>query len=605
MRDRAMKAPRAVNHIVTRRLLSFARPHAWRLVLAGLCLLLSSAATLAFPYVIGLLVDSVFVRADPALLNRAAFVLLGAVFVTAVFGYGRGHLLSYVGNRIVSDLRVRLYAHLQRLSLSFYDERRTGEIMSRLTSDTTLVQEVVTNNLLSMMQQVVTFLAVVTIVLATDWRLALVAIAVAPLVVLAALLVGRPTRTFSERMQEELGAANTVLEETLSSMRIVKAFGREDHEVRRYSDALWRAFGVAVTSARLRALFEAVVTAMGFVAIVAVLWFGGHEVLNQRLSPGELVSFLLYLMLLVGPIQSLSTLYYEFQQALGAAKRVFDLLDEVPTVVDKPSASYLPPVRGHLAVRGAHFSYDDKQNHEVLRGVDFEVEAGQTAALVGPSGAGKTTLTSLLLRFYDPTAGCILVDGHDIADVTLESLRATMGIVPQEPTLFGGTIRDNIAYGRIEAAEPEIVEAARAANAHDFIITLPQGYDTLVGERGVRLSGGQRQRIAIARAVLKDPRLLILDEATSSLDNESESLVQEALEHLMAGRTTLVIAHRLTTVERADKIIVVDAGRVVEKGTHDELLMLDGLYHRLYARDFVQERDEDATYRSTERQEIK
>ncbi len=584
--------PAVPDRRVALRLLALARPYAWRLALAGLCLLLSSAAFLAVPYVIRLLTDSVFVHHDAAALNGVTLRLLGVVLLTAVFGYGRGYLLSYTGTRIVSDLRVRLYAQLQRLSLAFYDERRTGEIMSRVTADTTLVQTVITNNLLSLIQQVFTLAAVVVIVLVTDWRLALVALAAAPLLVVTGILVGRRTRELSRQAQEQLAEASTVLEETLSAVRVVKAFGRERYETGRYAAAVGRSFDVSIAAARLRSLFEAVMTTAGFGAVAVVLWFGGHEVLAHRLTPGGLISFLFYLVMLIGPLQSLASLYNEFQQALGGATRIFELLDTVPEVVDAPDAYPLPPVRGHIEVRDLSFAYGaggqggGAAGPPVLDGVSLAAAPGRTVALVGPSGAGKTTLISLLPRFYDPTAGCILVDGHDIAGVTMESLRAVMAVVPQEPTLFGGTVRENIAYGREGASDAEVERAARAANAHEFIAALPDGYDAVVGERGVKLSGGQRQRIAIARAILKDPRLLILDEATSALDNRSEGLVQEALERLMVGRTTIVIAHRLTTVERADEIIVLDGGRVVEQGTHAELLARGGLYQRLYTRDF-------------------
>ncbi len=574
---------------MARRLLALSRPHLWRLALAGLCLLVSSASFLAIPYVIRPLIDSVFVHHDAAALDRVTLTLVGVVVVTAAFGYGRGYLLAYTGTRIVSDLRVRLYTHLQGLSLSFYDERRTGEIMSRVTADTTLVQTVITNNLLSLVQQVFTLAVVVVIVLVTDWRLALLALAVAPLLVVMGLLVGRRTRALSKQAQEQLAEASTVLEETLSATRVVKAFGRERYELGRYAGAVGRSFSITVSAARLRALFEAVMTTAGFAAVAVVLWFGGHEVLAHRLTPGGLISFLFYLMLLIGPLQSLASLYNEFQQALGGAARIFELLDMRPAIVDAPGAYALPVVRGHLEVRGLSFAYgaDGHLGSVVLDGVDLTAAPGQVVALVGPSGAGKTTLVSLLPRFYDLTAGRITIDGHDIRGVTQESLRAVMAIVPQEPTLFGGTVRENIAYGRAGATNDEVERAARAANAHAFIAALPDGYDAVVGERGVKLSGGQRQRIAIARAILKDPRLLILDEATSALDNHSEALVQEALERLMAGRTTIVIAHRLTTVERADKIIVLDRGRVVEEGTHAGLLAHGGLYQRLYTRDLA------------------
>ncbi len=583
------RKPGVADRGVARRLLALSRPHLWRLALAGLCLLVSSASFLAIPYVIRPLIDSVFVHHDAAALDHVTLTLIGVVVVTAAFGYGRGYLLAYTGTRIVSDLRVRLYTHLQGLSLSFYDERRTGEIMSRVTADTTLVQTVITNNLLSLVQQVFTLAVVVVIVLVTDWRLALLALAVAPLLVVTGLLVGRRTRALSKQAQEQLAEASTVLEETLSATRVVKAFGREHYELGRYAGAVGRSFRITVSAARLRALFEAVMTTASFAAVAVVLWFGGHEVLAHRLTPGGLISFLFYLMLLIGPLQSLASLYNEFQQALGGAARIFELLDTRPAIVDAPGAYALPAVRGHLEVRGLSFAYgtDDCTGPVVLDEVDLTAAPGQVVALVGPSGAGKTTLVSLLPRFYDLTAGRITIDGHDITGVTQESLRAVMAIVPQEPSLFGGTVRENIAYGRARATGDEVEQAARAANAHEFIAALPDGYDAIVGERGVKLSGGQRQRIAIARAILKDPRLLILDEATSALDNHSEALVQEALERLMAGRTTIVIAHRLTTVERADKIVVLDRSRVVEEGTHADLLARGGLYQRLYTRDLA------------------
>ena len=577
---------RGVDRAIALRLVGLARPHAARLALAGLCLLLSSISFLAVPYVIRQLTDSVFVHHDPAALNRITLTLLAVVLATAVFGYGRGYLISYAGNRIVTDLRIRLVDHLQRLSLSFYDEHRTGEIMSRVTADTTLVQTVITSNLLDLAREVFTLIAVTVIVLLTDWRLALVALAAAPLIALIAVLIGQRTRRLSEHAQEQLGEAGTVLQETISAARVVKAFGRERYETERYTASVNRSFGALLAAARLNSTFEAVMVTAGFSSVALVLWFGGREVLAHRLTPGGFIAFLFYLIMLIDPLQSLARLYNSFQQALGGAARIFELLDTAPAIHDAPGAYALPPVRGRVELRNLSFAYSP-DGPEVLREVEMVVEAGRTVALVGPSGAGKTTLISLLPRFYEPTAGNILVDGHDAAGVTLESLRATMAIVPQEATLFGGTVRENIAYGRIGATQEEIEAAARAANAHDFIMALPRGYDSTIGERGVKLSGGQRQRVAIARAILKDPRLLILDEATSALDNESEGLVQEALERLMVGRTTIVIAHRLTTVEGADTIVVLDGGRVVEQGTHAALLARGGLYHRLYTRDFA------------------
>lgn len=571
------------------RLVGLARPHVPRLVAAAVCMLLATAAFLAVPAAIRLLTDSVFVHHDQSALNRLALELLGLVAASALFGFGRGYLLAQVSGRIVADLRQRLYQQLLSLSLSFYDDHRSGDLMSRLTTDTTLVQTVVSNSLLSLLQQVVMIVAIMVIVLILDWRLALVTLILAPVVAAIGTVVGRRTRKLSERAQERLGASNVVLEETLSSMRVVKAFLREAFELARYREAVEGSYGAGLEAARLRSGFEAVMVAASLSAFGGVLWFGGREVLAGRLTAGGLISFLFYLTLLLGPLGSLASLYGEFQSAIGAATRMFEILDTPPTISDAPDAYPLSEVAGRVEAHDISFRYAP-ETPEVLHHIAFSVGVGQTVAIVGPSGAGKTTLLSLLPRFYQPTSGFIAIDGHDTAEVTIASLRAAIGIVPQETVLFGGTVRENIAYGRLDATDYEIEAAARRANAHDFISVLPHSYDSLVGDRGVKLSAGQRQRIAIARALLKDPRILILDEATSALDNESESLVQDALEQLMVGRTTFVIAHRLTTIEKADLILVLDAGRIVEQGDHAELMGYESLYRRLYTRAFGDER---------------
>jgi subfamily B ATP-binding cassette protein MsbA len=550
------------------------------MALAALCLLLVSLTNLVFPGIVRSLVDSVFVHHDERTLDVIALALLIVFSAQAIFNFGQSYLIGWVGERIVADLRRTIYAHLQTLSQSFYSERRTGELMSRVTNDVNAVQNAVSNNLLSLLQQLVTLFGSLIIVFLLDWRLSLLVLVVAPLMAICGSFFGRRLQKISRTVQEGLGDATSVLEETLANERIVQAFTREQFENGRFGSMVERVFALTLRRIRVRATFVSFISFLAFAAITLVLWFGGREVLAGRLTPGGLISFLFYIFLIAEPLGSLTSLYGQTQEALGAAGRIFEVLDTRPAITDHPGAIDVPPLARRLAFQDVGFSY--APGHEVLRGVSFTIDAGRMVALVGPSGAGKTTIASLIPRFYDPDSGSITIDGLSIRDGSLASLRGQIAVVPQEPVLFGLSVRENIAYGRLDAGNEAIIAAAQAANAHDFIVALPNGYDTLVGERGVKLSGGQRQRIAIARAILRDPRILILDEATSSLDNESERLVQQALERLMAGRTTLVIAHRLSTIQHADQILVLDAGEIVESGTHAELLAVNGLYHRLY-----------------------
>lgn len=543
-----------------------------------------SLATLVLPAVAGTLIDTVFVKKDGEALNRVALGLLLVFLLQAVAIFAQSYLLSWTGERVVADLRRMVYTHLQKLSLGFFNEHRTGELMSRLTNDVTLVQNAVTGNVISLLQALVTLVGGLVMIVTKDWHLTLLIVLLIPVVSFIAMFFGRRVRKLSNAVQQELGESTTVLEETISNEKTVKAFTRENYEISRYNTRINRVFELAMQRTRLGSAFGAVMSFTAFGSIVAVLWFGGVQVLEGHLSPGELVSFLIYMGVVGAPFGQLAGLYTQFQQALGGAQRIFDLLDTEPSVSDLPGAQPLPPVNGLLSFENVYFDYDEKT--PVLRDLSFEAEPGQVVALVGPSGAGKTTIANLIPRFYDPKAGQITLDGYNIKQVQSASLREQIGIVPQEPVLFGVSIRDNIAYGRLDATDQEIEEAARMANAAEFIERLPDRYATMVGERGVKLSGGQRQRIAIARAILRNPRILILDEATSSLDNESESLVQEALERLMKNRTTVVIAHRLSTIEKADKIVVIEAGQVIEEGNHDELMEREGLYYRLYTRNF-------------------
>ena len=572
------------------RLWPLIRPHRWRLAVATAGLFVSATIGLAFPQIVRGLLDAAFVRHDRALLDRIALLLLGLFGFQALSNFIQTYLLSATGERVVARLREALLQHLLRLSPGFFAERRTGELVSRLSADIGTVQGLVSYQLSEFARQTLYLIGGITLLTLTNRALTLTAVLVVPFVAGSAVFFGRRLRRMSTGVQDKVAEATAVAEEAFSQIRIVQSFVQEGWEAARYGRRMAEVVQVALRRAVVRGVFFAVITFAAFGAMAVVLWEGGRLVLGGVLTAGALVQFLLYTVFIAAAVTALTSLFSNYQETVGAARRVFELLETEPTVADPPNPRSLPsPVRGEVAVEHVGFRYQPTLPL-ALDDVSLTIAPGEVVALVGPSGAGKTTLANLLPRFWDVTAGRITLDGVDTRQLRLAELRRAIGLVPQEPALFSGSVHENIAYGRPEASAAEVEAAARAAHAHEFVERLPQGYATLVGERGVKLSGGQRQRIAIARALLKDPRVLILDEATSSVDAESEHLIEQALELLLKGRSTLIIAHRLSTVRRADRLVVLDRGRAVEEGTHDELLSRGGLYARLYQRQF---RDEE------------
>ena len=584
--DEPRRPPRSLVATL-RRILAFARPYRGRLAAAIALTLVSTAVGLVVPLGLQRLLDSVFQATDGSLLNQLALALLALFALQAALGFGGAYLMEWTGERVVTDLRRQLYGHLHRLGLRFFSDQRTGEITSRLTNDVSKVQSAATSDLGDALRLVLTLVGSVALMLALNWRLSLVIFAVVPPIAWAMRSFGVVVRKLSRTIQDRLADTTAVAEEAISGVRVVKAFAREPFEVGRYGDAVEALFETSKRRAWIVSAFWASV-GFGFsLALVTIFWFGGREVLAQRLTAGALVAFIVYALNIARSVAGAGRLYTSFQSAAGASDRLFELLDSPPEITDAPGARPLAAVRGAVALDGVSFGYADGQ--PILTDVSLTAAPGETVALVGPSGAGKTTLLHLIPRFYDPDAGAVRIDGVDLREATVESVRQSVALVAQDVQLFGVSLGDNIRYGRLDATDAEVEAAARAAHAHGFISALPEGYDTPVGERGVKLSGGQRQRVSIARALLKDPPILLLDEATSALDAESEAAVQDALAELMEGRTTFVIAHRLATVRDADRIVVLDAGRVVETGTHESLVAAGGLYASLAERQFVAE----------------
>ena len=567
------------------------RAYRGMLGLAAVTLVASALLGLAFPLIVGYLLDAAFVRQNREILDRIAIGLVLLFSVQAVLNYIQTYLLSAVGERVVAGLRKELFAKLLEMPPGFFAERRTGELTSRLTTDIGLLQGVLSHQIAEFSRQVLALVGGIVLLTLMQPRLTLTALGVVPLVIGSALYFGRRLRRMTVGVQDKVAEATAVAEEAFSQIRTVQSFVQEPAERQRYGERIAASVKAALVRAQLRGVFFGVLTFSTFIGIVFVLWQGGLLVLEGQLTPGELVQFLLYTITIAAAIGALASFFSSYQEAVGAAERVFEILEMYPTVADPDAPVMLPaPVRGSVGFEKVSFRYQRSPSLPwILEDIDLHCSPGEVVALVGPSGAGKTTLVSLLPRFWDADRGRILLDGIDVRNLRLADLRSAIGIVPQDPALFSGTIRENIAYARPGASQPEVESAARGAHAHEFIERLPLGYDTVVGERGVKLSGGQRQRVAIARAILKNPAVLILDEATSNLDTESERLVEDALGKLLVGRTTLIIAHRLSTVRRADRLVVLDHGRIVEEGSHAELLELGGLYARLYQRQFRDE----------------
>jgi subfamily B ATP-binding cassette protein MsbA len=526
------------------------------------------------------MINVVVVEKNAAALNNLTLDIIGVIAFQMVFGITQNYILGFVGNRMTADFRMDLFNHIQSLSLRFFQERRVGEIISRMSNDISVIQKALVSIPVAVLRQSITLVGGLAIVFYLNWKLSGLILIVLPPLMLFARIFGKRLRNLSGQVQDQIARTMVVLEEVISSIKVVKSYNREEYEKKRFEEGIESAFDAEVKKVKVSAFFGPFVLFLTFLVSALLVWYGGRQVMTGTTTPGELAAFFLYAIIIAGPIGTFVRLYTQIQEALGAIRRVYEILETQPLVVDPVNPIAFDQIEG--GIEFDHVSFGYSKETPVLKDVSLKVRPGEQVALVGPSGAGKSTVIQLVHRFFDVDEGTIRVDGHDIRDTELKTFLNHVALVPQETLLFGGTIRENILYGKLDATDEELDQAARFANAYDFIKDLDQGYNTVVGEKGVKLSGGERQRIAIARAILKNPKILILDEATSSLDNQSETLIQDALEHLMRGRTTLIIAHRLSTVHNADRIVVLDKGRVVESGNHKELMANEDLYYKLY-----------------------
>jgi subfamily B ATP-binding cassette protein MsbA len=565
------------------RLLKLSKPHIPKFLLAALCMLAVGATTSSLAFLVKPALDEIFLKKNAEMLKLIPIAIIIIYLIKGSCSYGQTVLMNFIGQRVVTDLRNDLYNHIQRQSLSFFTKNPTGILMSRITNDVNLIQGAVSEAVTSLFKDSFTLIGLVFVIFYRDWKLAIIAVFVFPLTIYPIAKFGEKMRKVATGTQVTMGSLTSLLQETISGTRIVKAFGMEDYEGKRFAKENEDLFRLFMKFVSIRAISSPFMEFLGGLGIAVIVFYGGYQVIRGASTPGTFFSFLTALIMLYEPVKRLTNVNNTIQQGIAAAIRVFSIMDITPEIKNRKNAVNLPQIQDKIEINNVTFSYDDEP---VLKDINLNIKSGEVVAFVGMSGGGKTTLVNLIPRFYDVTEGEILIDGYDIRNVTVESLRGQIGIVTQQTILFNDTVRNNIAYGDIKKSDGDIIEAAKAANAYHFVKNLPKGFDTVIGEQGARLSGGERQRLSIARALLKDAPILILDEATSSLDTEAEMEVQQALENLMEGRTTLVIAHRLSTISHANRIIVIVSGEIVEEGTHDSLMMQKGEYFKLYNMQF-------------------
>ena len=568
---------------IYKRLVKLARPHVAKFLLAMFCMLVVGGLTSALAFLVKPALDDIFMKKNMVMLKWIPVAVITIYLLKGLCNYVQIVLMSFIGQRVVADVRNQLYRAIQGQSMSFFTKHPTGILMSRITNDVNSMQGTVSEAVTSLLKDSFTLVCLIFVIFYRDWQLALVAMVIFPLTIYPIATFGRKMRSVATRTQVTMGTLTTLLQETISGARIVKAFGREEYECSRFSKENESLLRLTLKAVSISAISSPFMEFLGGIGIAAIVFYGGYQVIQGVSTPGTFFSFLTALLMLYEPIKRLTNVNNTIQQGIAGAQRVFSIIDTVPEIRNKTGAVPLPPISKAIEIRNVTFRYEDVP---VLSRINLTVRAGEAVAFVGMSGGGKTTLVNLIPRFYDVSDGQILIDGLDVREVTMESLRAQIGMVTQQTILFNDTVRNNIVYGDTGKNEADVIRAAKAANAHNFITNLPQGYDTVIGEQGTKLSGGERQRISIARALLKDAPILILDEATSSLDTEAEIEVQEALENLMRGRTTLVIAHRLSTIRNADRIAVLVNGEIAEEGTHEALLDKRGEYYRLYQMQF-------------------